>query len=159
MKTGEVAKLLGRDRVTLYRWMEQPELTKFFSSGALGTDGGSQRTFTEGDLLVLNTIRHLKDNSRLIEFSEIAESLDTGSRITSFPDSALTPDNRVISVPHAEKAAEVVALQMALDDAREEIRRLRDSNDTKDKELRRLEREIGKLMGLLEAQQQQKKSE
>ena len=160
MRSGELAKLLGVADQTLLNWMKQPEIKALFSREALGEAGSVQRIYTDEDAVLLNTIRDLRANG-LNDWQEIAKLLADGMRQREFPKNALITDTRVIPVPMAEQATQlaqvvqerdsamerVVELTQQLDEERAERRR---DNELAQAELRRLEREIGKLEGRIE---------
>lgn len=160
MRSGELAKLLGVADQTLLNWMKQPEIKALFSREALGEAGSVQRIYTDEDAVLLNTIRDLRANG-INDWQEIAKLLADGMRQREFPKNALITDTRVIPVPMAEQATQlaqvvqerdsamerVVELTQQLDEERAERRR---DNELAQAELRRLEREIGKLEGRIE---------
>lgn len=110
MKSGELSALLGIDKSTLFNWLEVPELQKFISAGALGTDGATQRTFTETDLQVLNTVRLMKAGNRRRPWSEIAARLESGELIVDVPTHTAISDPRTVPLQLAEQSARVMAL-------------------------------------------------
>ena len=160
MRSGELAKLLGVADQTLLNWMKQPEVKHFFSREALGVAGSVQRIYTEEDAIILNSIRELRSNGTN-DWQEIAKSLSDGFRNLEFPKNALITDTRVIPVPMAEQATQLAQVlqerDSALERAAELARELEDErvgrkkdNEQAQAELRRLEREIGKLEGRME---------
>jgi DNA-binding transcriptional MerR regulator len=108
MKTGEAAKLLGIDPATVRAWINHPVLGEFFSIGAKGEHGGHHRLLTESDILVLNTIRHLRTSDDA-DWENIAETLRSGHRQQEFPQNAISMDSRMIPIPQAEQAAKYLA--------------------------------------------------
>lgn len=110
MKSGELSTLLGIDKGTLFNWLDVPELHKYLSAGALAKDGASQRTFTETDLQVLNTVRLMKAESRRRPWSEIAARLETGELIVDVPTHTAISDPRTVPLQLAEQSARVMAL-------------------------------------------------
>jgi DNA-binding transcriptional MerR regulator len=151
VKVGELARQLGIDRGTIYRWLEEcPAVERYLSSSARGEDG-MQRTFTAQDADVINTIRHLKAQNRTVAWDEIVAQLDDGKRITLYPSTALRMESRVVSVPQAEQAVELARMQAERDAALAEVEKLRQKNDEQSAEIKALLREVGKLEGLLEA--------
>lgn len=110
MKSGELSTLLGIDKGTLFNWLDVPELRKYLSAGALAQDGASQRTFTETDLQVLNTVRLMKAESRRRPWSEIAARLETGELIVDVPTHTAISDPRTVPLQLAEQSARVMAL-------------------------------------------------
>jgi DNA-binding transcriptional MerR regulator len=110
MKSGELSALLGIDKSTLFNWLEVPELQKFISAGALGTDGATQRTFTETDLQVLNTVRLMKAGNRRRPWSEIIAQLESGELMVDVPTHTAVSDPRTVPLQLAEQSARVMAL-------------------------------------------------
>lgn len=160
MRSGELAKLLGVADQTLINWMKQPEVKNFFSREALGEAGSVQRTYTEEDAIYLNSIRELRSNGTN-DWQEIAKLLVDGFRVLEFPKNALITDTRVIPVPMAEQATQLAQVLQERDSALDRVNRLvqdleeeraehRKDNEKSQSELRRLEREIGKLEGRIE---------
>ncbi len=169
MKTGEAAKILGVDRTTIINWIEQRGLSKYFSPSANGEHGSAHRLLTEGDLLVLNTIRRLRANN--LEWDEIANELETGNREREFPQNAISGDPRTIPVQQAEVSARAMATvaerdaalarmrEMAaeIEDLRVVVERLQKEKETQReehyKQIIELNRQIGRLEGQLEMYQ------
>ena len=132
MKTGELAAILGVSQVTVRAWVQNPVLERFFSTAARGKDGLTQRTYTESDVLVCNTIRHLRANNQHITWDEMAEYLDSGAREQEFPAHAIGSDMRTVSVHQAETSARAAATLAErdaalarVDELSQEIERLR----------------------------------
>jgi DNA-binding transcriptional MerR regulator len=160
MRSGELAKLLGVADQTLLNWMKQPEVKHYFSREALGSAGSVQRTYTEEDAIILNSIRELRSNGTS-DWQEIAKLLADGFRNLEFPKNALITDTRVIPVPMAEQATQLAQVLQERDSALERATELaqalederagrKKDNEMAQAELRRLEREIGKLEGRIE---------
>lgn len=110
MKSGELSALLGIDKSTLFNWLDVPELRKYLSTGALAQDGATQRTFTETDLQVLNTVRIMKAQSRRRPWSEIIAQLETGELMVDVPTHTAISDPRTVPLQLAEQSARVMAL-------------------------------------------------
>ena len=160
MRSGELAKLLGVADQTLLNWMKEKEVKHLFSREALGSAGSVQRIYTEEDAIILNSIRELRSTGTN-DWREIAKLLSDGFRILEFPKNALITDTRVIPVPMAEQATQLAQVlqerDSALERATELSKELEDEraghkkdNEQSQSELRRLEREIGKLEGRIE---------
>lgn len=160
MRSGELAKLLGVADQTLINWMKQEEVKHLFSREALGEAGSIQRIYSEEDAIFLNSIRALRSKGTN-DWQEIAKLLSDGFRDLEFPKNALITDTRVIPVPMAEQATQLAQVlqerDSALERATELTRELEDEragrkrdNEQAQSELRRLEREIGKLEGRME---------
>lgn len=173
MKTGEAAKLLDVATNTVKNWIDNPSVSNLFSLGARGEHGGAQRVLTESDILILNTIRHLRNIDGLMDWDEIAERLNDGEREQEFPQNAISGDPRTIPLPQAEQSAKAMATMAERDAAlkrvselEREIIRIRDERE-KDREryetqirdlnelIAKLNREIGRLEGRFEARDRQ----
>ena len=148
MKTGEAAALLGVSINTARNWLDRQELTHLFSEGAKGTHGGAQRVLSETDVLVLNTVRHLRNVDNVTEWPDIVRQLDADYRVQEFPQNAISADPRVIPLPQAEQSARAAATLAQRDEAlvrvnelETEIERLRDELKTeRDKHREDIER-------------------
>ncbi|HEX2621949.1 MAG TPA: MerR family transcriptional regulator [Phototrophicaceae bacterium] len=158
MKTGEAAKILGVDAITVRRWIERDELKMFFSAGARGEHGAAQRLLTESDLLVLNTIRALRTNGNM-EWGGVVVYLNTGQRDQEFPQNAIAVDPRTVPLPQAEQSARAMATLAERDAALRRVAELETrlakaehKTDEQNAEIIRLNREIGRLEGLIEAE-------
>ncbi len=160
MRSGELAKLLGVADQTLLNWMKQPEVNSYFSREALGSAGSVQRVYTEEDAIILNSIRELRSNGTN-DWQEIGQLLANGFRNLEFPKNALITDTRVIPVPMAEQATQLAQVLQERDSALERAAELssrleeeragrKRDNELAQSELRRLEREIGKMEGRIE---------
>ena len=168
MRSGELAKLLGVADQTLLNWMKEPEVNHYFSREALGSAGSVQRTYGEEDAIILNSIRELRSNGTS-DWQEIAKLLADGFRNLEFPKNALITDTRVIPVPMAEQATQLAQVIQERDSAVERVTELANQleeeragrkrdNELAQSELRRLEREIGKLEGRIEEMTKPKNS-
>jgi DNA-binding transcriptional MerR regulator len=160
MRSGELANILGVADQTLLNWIVRPEINELFSREARGEAGSVQRIFTDEDAVLLNTIRQLRSNGTK-NWQEIAKVLADGTRIREFPKNALITDHRVIPIPMAEQATQLAQVLQERDSALERVNRLaqaleeeksehKKDNEKAQSELRRLEREIGKLEGRIE---------
>ena len=119
MKTGKVAKVFGIDRKTVSNWTDMPQFHKFFSSEAHSINR-TQREYLEPDLLVINTIRAMRDKG--MDWDEIAIFLETGERERELPPSALL----VETMAPIAQYGRLVELQTALDKANEQNEILQD---------------------------------
>lgn len=151
MKTGKVAKSFGVDPKTVLNWTDNPLFRLFFTKEALGDAGQSQRDFYESDLMVLNTIR--AERARNTEWEDIAKILEGGYREEELPPTALLVET---TAPIAQYGR-ILALTAERDAAFNEIKRLKEETKHKDvaieqlqREIQKLNREIGKLEGRLE---------
>jgi DNA-binding transcriptional MerR regulator len=173
MKTGEAAKLLGIDVGTVRNWIDHPAISPYFSQSAKGEHGGTQRLLTESDILTLNTIRSLRSEN-VSDWYEIAEYLESGKREQEFPTNAISADPRTIPLQQAEQSARAMAtvaerdaalarvneltvkvrdLEKELDDAKQERDTIKEQFL---REIANLNRQIGRLEGLLEAAKEDK---
>jgi DNA-binding transcriptional MerR regulator len=170
MKTGKVAKAFGIDRKTVSNWTDMDQLKRFFTDEALGI-GRSQRNYLEPDLLVINTIRVMRAESR--DWDDIAASLERGERETELPASAMLVETtapiaqygRIVELQTALEAAEeqTVLMQERIKELNQNMiereqshqerieRILREATDREGK----LQREIGKLEAMIEMVQQE----
>lgn len=141
MKTGKVAKAFGIDRKTVSNWTDMPQFQRFFSSEAKGINR-TQRDYLEPDLLVINTIRVMRNKS--MDWDEIEVALDSGERERELPASAMLVET---TAPIAQYGR-IVELQTALEAAeeqvellQEEVERLRDDLRTQVDSVREQERQ------------------
>ncbi len=179
MKTGEAAKLLDVAINTVKNWIDHPSVVDYFSPGARGVHGGSQRVLIEADILILNTIRHLRNIDSVTDWDEIAVRLSKGEREQEFPQNAISADPRTIPLPQAEQSVKAAATLAERDAALERVQELEDRlteieqekeeirekltqelNETREKLLREiaaLNREVGKAYheGYLDAMRKQ----
>jgi DNA-binding transcriptional MerR regulator len=137
MKTGEAAKLLGVDPATVRAWINHPGLSEFFSSSAKGEHGGHHRLLMESDVLILNTVRHLRTNDDA-DWSTIAETLRSGHREQEFPQNAISIDSRMIPIPQAEQAAKYMATVAERDAALAKVDELEQHLAQKEAEVKEL---------------------
>jgi DNA-binding transcriptional MerR regulator len=114
MKTGKVAKSFGIDRKTVSNWTDIPQLQKFFSTEARGLNR-TQRDYLEPDLLVINTIRVMRNKN--MDWDEIAIYLESGERERELPASAMLVET---TAPIAQYGR-IVELQTALESAEEQM--------------------------------------
>lgn len=142
MRTGELSKILGRDNQTILNWMNQPELEPFLSPGALGRAGNAHRIYTESDVLVLNTVRSIVDQEKgaKINWEQIAQILEGGTRVQEFPQNAISRDDRLIPMPQAQQAAELMAALQQRDAALAQAEQMRKDLES-EREARRLDAE------------------
>lgn len=119
MKTGKVAKAFGIDRKTVSNWTDMSQLKKFFTSEAQGINR-TQRDYLEPDLLVINTIRVMRNKS--MDWDEIAKVLESGERERELPPSAMLVET---TAPIAQYGR-IVELQTSLESAEEQIELLQE---------------------------------
>jgi DNA-binding transcriptional MerR regulator len=156
MKTGKVAKSLGVDQKTITNWTDHLLLRRFFSKEALGEAGQTQRDYTEYDLLILNTIR--AERAKNSDWAEIAEILESGKFDQQLPPTALLVES---SAP-IQQYGRIMVLTMERDAALKEAEQLKRASESKDatidtlqQEIRKLNREIGRLEGKMEMMQEE----
>jgi len=152
MKPAKIARLLNIDQKTVTNWTDHPALRRFFSLDALSEDKPRQREYNEADVLVLNTIRN--ERARNTPWEEIAITLANGYLDRNLPASSLLVDAGVPVVQYER----FLALTNERDTALKEVERLLQEGKIKDalletlrKDMRDLNREIGRLEGRLEA--------
>jgi len=152
MKPAKIARLLNIDQKTVTNWTDHPTLRRFFSLDALSEDKPRQREYNEADVLVLNTIRN--ERARNTPWEEIAIILASGYLDRNLPASSLLVDAGVPVVQYER----FLALTNERDMALKEVERLLQEGKIKDalletlrKDVRDLNREIGRLEGRLEA--------
>ena len=114
MKTGKVAKAFGIDRKTVSNWTDMPQFQEFFSTEARGINR-TQRDYLEPDLLVINTIRVMRNKN--MDWDEIAAALESGERERELPASAMLVET---TAPIAQYGR-IVELQTALEAAEEQV--------------------------------------
>ena len=156
MKTGKAAKALGVDQKTITNWTDHPLLRRFFSKEALAEGQQMQRDYDENDVVILNTIR--AERTKNTDWADIAKILESGGRDQNLPPTSLLVES---TVP-IQQYGKIVALTMERDNALQEVERLKRENDLKDatinalqQEVRKLNREIGKLEGKMEMMQEE----
>lgn len=145
MKTGKVAKAFGVDRKTVSNWTDMPQLKKFFTSEAQGINR-TQRDYLEPDLLVINTIRVMRNQS--MDWDEIASALESGERERELPASAMLVET---TAPIAQYGR-IVELQTSLEAAEEQIEILQE-------EVERLRDELQVRVDSVRDQERQKASD
>ena len=117
MRTGEAAALLGVSISTTRNWLDRDDLALFFSTSGRGIDGSSQRVLSETDLLILNTVRHLRNVEKLTDWRDIVSRLDNDFRVQEFPQNAISADPRTIPLPQAEQSVRAAATLAERDSA------------------------------------------
>jgi DNA-binding transcriptional MerR regulator len=130
MKTGKVAKAFGIDRKTVSNWTDMPQLKKFFTAEAHSINR-TQRDYLEPDLLVINTIRVLRNKS--MDWDEIATFLEHGERERELPPSAMLVETTAPIAQYGRLVELQTALETAeeqIDELHEEIERLQQRVDT-----------------------------
>lgn len=144
MKTGKAAALLEVDPTTIKNWIER--FKEFFSSGAL--PGNLQRELDHADLLVLNTIRALRESGEQ-DWEQIRAFLRTGEREQTLPVSGLTVDIGETALAQLERTLTTSArLEGALtkvDELEGEIGRLRETIDKQRGNISELEHKLSEL--------------
>jgi DNA-binding transcriptional MerR regulator len=133
MKTGEAAKLLGTDVSTIRKWIDHPQINRFFSVSAKGEHGSSHRLLTEADILVLNSIRSLRALHNA-DWGEITTYLDSGDREQEFPSNAISVDTRTIPMPQAQQSAKAMATLAERDAALRRVEELSERVDQLEQE-------------------------
>ncbi len=151
MKAARVAKMLGVNQKTVTNWTDHPALRRFFSLDAISEDKTRQREYNEADVLVLNTVRN--ERARNTPWEEIGTILSSGYLDRNLPASSLLVTAAVPAVQYER----FLALTNERDAALREVERLAQEGKIKDamlealrKDVRDLNREIGRLEGKLE---------
>ncbi|MEO8611416.1 MAG: MerR family transcriptional regulator [Chloroflexota bacterium] len=139
MKTTKVAEMLGIDAKTVTNWTSNPELNEFFSLPAR-TDSKA-RTYNEDDVLVLNTIRVLREGN--MDWVDIAQRLDDNYRDSQLPPSALLVNTTTALATYNQLGL----AQQRITDLETEVERLRGEVERRDE----MREEIGLLKGFLRA--------
>jgi len=116
MRLGNAAKAMGVDTETISRWIAS--YGDFFTSAARGQDS-AQREITEADLIVLNTIRHMRRER--LGSDGIWDKLNEGFRVAELPAAAAGIDLGLTTV---NAYANTLAIQRQLDEARAIIQKL-----------------------------------
>ena len=157
MRTGKVAKLFGIDTNTVADWTER--FSEFFTSEARG-EVSSQREYQPEDLIVVNTIR--MERKQNATWEKIQADLAAGHRVTQLPPEAMNiqGDNAM------QVYTELRTLQLELKGSQEENARLRAELSTKDavmtekeKDIRELERAVGRWQAMAEMYEKMWKEE
>jgi DNA-binding transcriptional MerR regulator len=163
VKTGEAAMAMGIDVGTVRNWIDNQHLSAFFSDGAKGVAGNPHRVLNESDVLVLNTIRHLRATA-MTEWGDIAQKLESGFRVQEFPQNAISTDLRTIPIPQAEQAAKYLATVAERDAAlakvgelEEYVNQLRQQIAQKETDIRELQEQ--RLRDQRELQEQRMKDQ
>lgn len=141
MKSTKVATLLGLDPKTITNWTNHELLSKFFSEPA--KKSGGERSYSEADLLVLNTIRVAREDNT--EWVEIAKMLDGGYRDADLPPTALLADSTAV-LSQYNKLSLAIARAEQLEVQLKELQELRREDQEAIGDLRE---EIGMLKGFL----------
>lgn len=108
MRIGELASSLGISKDAVQAWVHHPELEHFFSDGAKLGAGASQRVFNENDVLILNTVRHMRNTEKVKDWSLIAQRIEKKDYEQDFPQNAIATDTRVIPIQQAEQSAKAM---------------------------------------------------
>ncbi len=151
MKTGQVAKLLGKDPQTINNWADR--FPEFFSAPSKG-QGGNQRDYNDNDIIILNTIRTMA--GQRLSNVDIKAALERGEYVSALPDSAAGAEITPVRVFAQSLAAtqqleetkkELVATEAALD---QERRARSDDQEKYLREIAELKERAGRLEGKVE---------
>ncbi|MEP6988018.1 MAG: MerR family transcriptional regulator [Chloroflexota bacterium] len=157
MRTGKAAKIFGLDTNTVADWTTR--FSDFFTPAARG-EVQTQREYQPEDLIVINTIRAARKQNATWE--KIRADLVAGHRVTQLPPEAMNiqGDNAM------QVYTELRTLQLELKGSLEENTRLRtelNAKDTamteKEKEIRELERAVGRWQAMAEMYEKMWKEE
>jgi DNA-binding transcriptional MerR regulator len=152
MRTGKVADMLGVDQKTITNWTDRSEFQRFYSREALGQGRTMTRDYSEQDVVVLNTIR--SERQKNTDWETIAKLLDEGMRDTDLPPSALLVESSAPVVQYGKLQALVAERDAAI----ERAERAEAQNAELQNEIRRLNREIGKMEAQVDMLKQQNKT-
>lgn len=144
VKTGEAAKAMGVDVGTIRNWIDNECFDEFFSDEAKGDAGNPHRVLSESDVLVLNTIRHLRVRG-MTEWGDIARKIETGFRVQEFPRNAISSDPRTIPIPQAEQAAKYLATVTERDSALAKVTELEEYIEQLKQQIAQREAEVREL--------------
>jgi DNA-binding transcriptional MerR regulator len=146
MKTGKVAKLFEIDPKTVTGWVD--EFAEFFSEKARKSEG-MQRDYLHEDLIVLNTIK--VERIKRSEPEQIRAVLASGHRETALPpQAAIVGGDTAIAI-----YSQMKVLEVKLDEANEEIERLRRENVELQERLRSESSELQERFRRENAEQQE----
>ncbi len=157
MRTGKVAKLFGVDTNTVADWTLR--FSDFFTPEARG-EVHSQREYQPEDLILINTIR--MERKQNATWEKIKADLVAGHRVTQLPPEAMNiqGDNAM------QVYTELRTLQLELKGSIEENARLRTELSSKEaamsekeKEIRELERAVGRWQAMAEMYEKMWKDE
>jgi len=151
MKSGKVARMLGLDRRTVTNWTDKEEFARFFSPEARNLTSGYQRTYTESDVIVLNTIRVERD--RNTPWEDIAVMLQNGERHLDLPPSALT----VETTAPVSQYGKIQAYEAKIELLESQLGDLKHMLAEKDETIGDLREEIGMLKALLQIEKERTK--
>jgi hypothetical protein len=145
MDMGKAARFIGVDRNTLRNWVERPELAKLFSAG---TREPNSRQFDERDLFVANTINRLREQR--MEWDAIADKISSGYLDTELSPAAVEVDSGLSMLQATSK---MIELRSQVDFLKAQLNEQRERYEgqllKEREEIRRLERELGRLEGRL----------
>lgn len=157
MRTGKVAKIFGVDTNTVADWTSR--FSDFFTPDARG-EVHTNREYQPEDLILINTIRIARKQNATWE--KIQADLASGHRVTELPPEAMSiqGDNAM------QVYTQLRTLQLELKGSKEDNERLRkellnkdNSINEKEKEIRELERAIGKWEAMAEMYEKMWKEE
>lgn len=151
MKSGKVAKMLGIDRRTITNWTDREEFSRFFSPEGRNLTTGFQRTYTESDVLVLNTIRIERD--RGATWDDIEHMLHNGERHLDLPPSALTVET---TAPVAQYG-KIQAYEARIEILESRVDEMQQILTEKDEMIGDLREEIGMLKAMLRMEKEKSK--
>ena len=158
--TGEVATALNVSVSSIRNWTAENVIAEFLSDSATRTkdyEHAKERTYTENDLYVLNTINRKKSRSNT--WDDVAAILRDGELDTNLPASAAL----VMQSNAAESFADALLLRQQLITASQTIEQLeRELKETREysaqnlkavqDEVREREAELNRTIGRLEGQ-------
>lgn len=143
MKTGKVADMLGVDQKTILNWTDRTDFEKFFSADARGKGRTMGRSFSEAEIVILNTIR--VERQKNTDWADIARLMDDGVRDTNLPVNALLVDSPAPLVQYGK----MQILQARVDELEDELARRDQMIAERDERIGDLREEIGMLKGMI----------
>lgn len=156
-KSGEIASSLGLTSKTVLKWTEMFE--DFFSDSARGV-GKLQRSYTDQDRLVLNTIR--VERARNADWEHIRARLTSGDLEQQLPPQAatVTGENAIavytqLRMLESQLEIERRESERSRREFGEREERYREDIQSKDKRIEELSREVGKWQALYEILREQ----
>ncbi len=152
MKTGKVADMLGVDQKTILNWTDRTDFEKFFSTDARGKGRTMGRSYSETEIVVLNTIR--VERQKNTDWQDIARLLDEGIRDGDLPVNALLVDSPAPLVQYGK----LQVLQSRVDELETELSKKDDLIAEKDARIGDLREEIGMLKGMIKMMERNQNS-
>ncbi|MBA3868263.1 MAG: hypothetical protein H0X30_03845 [Anaerolineae bacterium] len=158
MRTSEVAKIIGVESQTILNWLDKPGIADFFSQEGQGI-GVKQRSYTNEDVIILNTIRELSIEfveGKKIDWLKVVDKLNSGYRNDDIRDISMTGDSRSVPMGVVKTLTDIAVITQERDaairrtrDLEQQLAKSEDKNERLEKEIRKLYLWIGQLGGKL----------